>query len=305
MAFFSVLIANYNNGKYISTAIDSVLRQTFTDWEIVVVDDASDDDSAGIVGKYISAGYPVTLHRHEVRQGCGGTKNDCIAFSAGEICGFLDADDALAEDALAAMVEAHRNNPSVSLVYSRFYFCDPDLKIKRRADWVKPVPVGGTNLFHDQVMHFVSFKRAAYDKTEGIGRQFISAEDKDLYYKLEEVAPFLFLDRVLYYYRENRRGMSQFDNYASAQDNHLRVIESAIHRRQKSGFPSLTSSQHRVVKSRISLQRAELLVRLGYPLAMVVKWLFTSFFQCPWRYNLLRIKYFIQSCIRFRKTQKA
>ena len=45
---FSVLIANYNNGRYLQEAIDSVFSQTYTDWEIVIVDDASTDNSADI-----------------------------------------------------------------------------------------------------------------------------------------------------------------------------------------------------------------------------------------------------------------
>lgn len=304
MAFFSVLIANYNNGKYISAAIDSVIRQTFTDWEIVVVDDASDDDSISILDKYVSTGLPVTIHRHEKRQGCGGTKHDCIAFSSGEICCFLDSDDALTENALAVMAEAHRNNPSVSLVYSRFFYCDSDLNIKYPAEWVKPIPVGESNLFHDQVMHFVSFKRSAYNQTEGIDQQFFSAEDKDLYYKLEEVAPFLFVDHTLYLYRENRKGISQFDNYIKTQRFHFQVIANARQRREKTGFQSLTNSQHRLLKSRIFLQRAELLVTLKYPVADVFRCLIRSFSLFPFQYNLLRVKYLIQSCIQSKNIKK-
>ena len=298
MAVFSVLIANYNNANTISVAIDSVLRQTFTDWEIVIVDDGSADGSISIINKYIAAGHPVTLHRHEKNQGCGGTKNDCIAFSSGEICCFLDSDDALTDDALAVMAEAHRKNPLVSLVYSRFYYCDRDMNIQRRAEWVKSIPTGGTNLFHDQVMHFVSFKRSAYDQTEGIGRQFISAEDKDLYYKLEEAGPFLFVDKTLYLYRENSKGISQFVNYIMTQDNHLQVIENAMQRRVETGFRSLTNSQFRLVKSRIYLQRAELMVKLKYPRGDVFNWILNSFRIFPSKYNLLRIKYLLQSCLR-------
>jgi glycosyltransferase involved in cell wall biosynthesis len=305
MAFFSVLIANYNNGNYISVAIDSVIRQTFTDWEIVVVDDASDDDSIGIINKYIAAGYPVALHRHEETEGCGGTKNDCVTFSSGEICGFLDSDDALTPDALAVMAEAHRNHPSVSLVYSRFYYCDPGLNIRHRAEWVKPIPAGETNLMHDQVMHFVSFKRSAYNQTDGIDRQFISAEDKDLYYKLEEVGPFLFVDQTLYLYREHRKGISQFSNYIMTQDYHLQVIESAMQRREKNGFQALTNSQYRKVKSRIFLQRAELLAKLKYPVTSVCRWLLISFSLYPWQFNLLRAKYLMQSCFQSRNSPRA
>ena len=305
MALFSVLIANYNNGKYISAAIDSVLRQTFPDWEIIVVDDASDDDSVAIVNGYIEQGVAVRLFRHDHTEGCGGTKNDCIAFSTGEICCFLDPDDALTDDALAVMAEAHRKNPLVSLVYSRFYFCDTELNIKHRADWVKSIPAGETNLLHDQAMAFVTFKRSAYNKTEGIGRQYVSAEDKDLYYKIEEVAPFLFIDHTLYYYRENRKGMSQFQNYITAQNNHLSVIESAMQRRKRSGFRSLTPRQYKKIRGRIYLQRAELLVKLNYPTGDVFLWLLKSWKTYPWQFNFLRLNYLFRSCLWTVRSRKA
>lgn len=295
MAYFSVLIANYNNGRYLPAAIDSVLAQSFTDWEIVVVDDASTDDSLSVIASYQEKGYPIRLHRHMKNEGCGGAKNDCVAFSTGVLCAFLDPDDALTEDALETMVNAHREHPEVSLIYSRFWFCDTALKIKHRADWIKPIPKGETNLLHDQAMAFVSFKRAAYDQTDGIGRGYISAEDKDLYYKLEEVAPFHFIDKTLYYYRENRKGMSQFHNYVAAQDNHLQVIDAALHRRAAKGFRSLSSREHRIICGRIYLQRAELLIRLGFPKSEVWRWLIRSCRSAPLHFNALRIKYFIWS----------
>jgi hypothetical protein len=151
-------------------------------------------------------------------------------------------------------------------------------------------------------MAFVTFKRSAFNKTEGIGRNYISAEDKDLYYKLEEVAPFQFIDHTLYLYRENRRGMSQFQNYITAQDNHLAVIEETIRRRKGNGFRNLSSSEYRYVKSRIYLQRAELLVNLGYPTRQVLKWLLQSFVQHPVYFNPLRIKYLIKSCLQSKRT---
>lgn len=298
MPLFSVLIANYNNGRFIRRALESVLEQTFTDWELIVVDDASVDDSVEIINSYIAQDQRIRLFQHAANEGCGSTKRDCASNASGELCGFLDPDDALSADALAVMAGEHQRHPEVSMVYSRFWFCDPELNVRHPAQWVKSIPKGETNLFHDKIMHFVSFKKKAYDQTEGIGKQYSSAVDKDLYYKLEEVGPVRFVDRELYFYRENPKGMSQFHNYIAAQDNHFRVIESAMERRRKSGFPSLTSSQYRLIRSRIFMQRAELMLRLGYPAGEVFRWLRRSFSESPFSFNLLRIKYLFLSWSR-------
>ncbi len=295
MAHFSVLVANYNNGRFLHEAIQSVVLQTYKNWEIVIVDDGSTDGSLAVVEGLMDAGINIKLFKHNTKLGVGATKADCIAFSTGEIAGFLDPDDALTSDAIEVMVKAHQQYPACSLVYSRFYYCDTKLKITHRADWVKPIPTRGTNLLYDQAMAFVTFKRQAYNKTEGIGRHYLAAEDKDLYYKLEEVAPLVFIDEVLYLYRENPYGLSQFENYKTAQDFHLKVIECTMERRKKNGSPSITPMQYRKVKSRIFLQRGELLVKLHSPTREVIKWLCASFLQQPFLYNHLRLKYFFQS----------
>ncbi|NQV03758.1 MAG: glycosyltransferase family 2 protein [Bacteroidia bacterium] len=294
----SILLANYNNARYLSEAIDCVIRQSWSNWEIVVVDDGSKDHSIDVINTYIKKGLNIRLFRNKANQGCGATKHDCVLYAKGDICGFLDPDDLLTDNALEIMVEAHRDNPEASLIYSTHYFCSPDMKEKTLAWWVKPIPQGKTNLHADIIHHFVTFKKRLYDLTEGINKRYISAVDKDLYYKLEEQGPAIFIDRPLYYYRENEAGMSQFWKYSEAQENHLMVIRDALERRKRNGFKSLNFFQYRKVKSRIRLQQGEILMKLGAPVSSVTKWLVRSFLCHPLLYNHLRVKYFILSCFR-------
>ncbi len=119
---FSVLIANYNNADYLAQALDSVLNQTYTNWECLIIDDASTDYSKEIYDKYLVDNRIRVLYNAE-NKGCTYTKWRCIEESTGELCGFLDADDVLLPAALEVMVEAHKNN-EVSIVSSRYYSCD-------------------------------------------------------------------------------------------------------------------------------------------------------------------------------------
>lgn len=96
---FSVLIANYNNGKYLMDAIDSVWRQTYTHWEIILVDDASTDNSKELY-KELEKDNRIHIYYNEENRGCGYTKRRCADLANGELCGFLDPDDALTDDAL-------------------------------------------------------------------------------------------------------------------------------------------------------------------------------------------------------------
>ena len=88
-ALFSILIANYNNGRYLQEAIDSVLAQTYTNWEIVLVDDKSTDQSFEIYEKY-KDDYRFRFFYNDQNMGCGYTKRRCVSMAKGDLCGFLD-----------------------------------------------------------------------------------------------------------------------------------------------------------------------------------------------------------------------
>lgn len=200
---FSVLIANYNNGVYLDEAIDSIKAQTYKDWEIIIVDDCSTDNSAVIYKKY-ETDTRIQIYFNDKNHGCGYTKRRCAELAHGDICGFLDPDDTLTTDALEVMVEAHRTDEELSLVYSRHNVCDEKMNFIRVSHQQREYPEGGSFLNGDGgVSAFASFKTSLYRKTEGINPEFLRAIDHDLYFKMEEQGHFLFVDRVLYNYRTN------------------------------------------------------------------------------------------------------
>ena len=125
---FSVLIANYNNGKYLMEAIESVRQQTYTNWEIILVDDGSTDNSADLY-KELQKDERIHIFFNDENKGCGYTKRRCVELAQGELCGFLDADDALTTDALQEMVQAHKDNEDAGLIHSRYYESSKDLEI--------------------------------------------------------------------------------------------------------------------------------------------------------------------------------
>ena len=208
---FSVLIANYNNGKYLQEAIESVLAQTYVNWEIVIVDDDSTDQSRSVYEKY-KEDDRIHVYYNEENKGCGYTKNRCVELAKGTICGFLDADDLLLPDALRIHVAAHEHHPDCSCVFSRYYHCDENLEEKTPLR-VLVIPEGETYFTHRDYMpeHFTSFKREMYLQTSGIDIMLKAAVDQDLYFKLEEIAPVVVLEDITYLYRRNGNQVSYSD----------------------------------------------------------------------------------------------
>jgi glycosyltransferase involved in cell wall biosynthesis len=236
---FSVLIASYNNGNFLPEAIDSVLRQSYSNWEIIIVDDSSTDDSFAIVQQFKN-NNKIKFFLNEANKGCGYTKKRCAELASGEILGYLDPDDSIDSCALEIMVEAHLKHQSHSLIYSTHNICDKDLNVLEVSPNIGAIPPGRTSLGYKdkKISHFASFKKLFYQRTEGINPALRRAVDQDLYYKLEEAGSILFIEKPLYNYRIHTGGISNYDGRSKAVYWNLVVQKETILRRIKLNYPS-------------------------------------------------------------------
>lgn len=207
----SILIANYNNGRYLMDAINSVRRQSYHNWEIIIVDDCSTDNSAEIY-KHLDNDGRIKVFTNERNMGCGYTKRRCVEQANGDICGFLDPDDILAENAIQMMVAEFEKHPDASLINSTCYITDEHMNVVSISSYGCPIPEGQSFLtYRKGISHFTTFKRMCYEQTEGIDPIMLRAVDHDLYYKLEEVGNVYYMDKPLYYYRQNSNSISLGD----------------------------------------------------------------------------------------------
>ncbi len=229
---FSVLIANYNNSRFLGTALKSVLEQSYPHWEIILVDDGSTDHFEEAISPF-KADKRIRIFRNDKNEGCGYTKRKCAVHASGSVLAFLDPDDALHPEALGIMMQAHRERPECSLIYSTHYVCNDALIAKRIADYPRALPPQTTYLLlHDgSIHHFASFKKNAYLQTSGISPLNNKAVDQDLYYKLEETGAVFFINKSLYYYRIHRDSISNMGKEAEAVLHHYSIIEEACLRR--------------------------------------------------------------------------
>lgn len=208
---FSVLIANYNGGRFLRECIDSVLKQTYTNWEIILVDDGSSDNSQSIYNAF-AHDERIKIFKRNENQGCTYTKAECIKYAKGNLCGFLDSDDILAPHALEYMVKAHIN-PLVSIVSSRYKIINEhgDVIGENRLLDLRNKSYLETRDYSPE--HFVSFKKSAYDMTKGLDIIHKLGDDQELYLLLEEVGEWIVLDKMLYYYRINNTSVSKIKTF--------------------------------------------------------------------------------------------
>lgn len=239
---FSILMANYNNGIFIKESIESVIKQTRKNWELIIIDDASTDNSVELIKPYLKD-KRIQLSVNNKNLGCGGTKKRCAELASGEVFCILDPDDVLRENALEIIAKAYEDNPNCGFIYSTHYECGSDLAVKRIAGWVGDLEPGKTNLHTHKTSAFRTFTRSVYEKTSGIDAEQKRAVDKDLIFKLEEVTKLKFINQPLYFYRQHENNISLNNNAAEAKMFNIHAKYKAYQRRLKSGFYNLTAEE--------------------------------------------------------------
>lgn len=230
---FSILVASFNNGKYIRESFDSIKRQTYKNFEVIILEDCSADNSLDIINEYVKSDERFKVFFNEKNMGVGFTKNKIITLASGDICGLFDPDDILEPNALAIMVESHLKNQDASIISSRVRYCDENMIPIYETDH-KHVEVN-TNLFFNfesVITHFSTFKKDAYFKTSGINPYLKIAEDQDLYLKLYEVGNSIQLDVVLYNYRKNPSSIMNSNKLQVARYWHMVAAINAAQRRK-------------------------------------------------------------------------
>lgn len=123
---FSVIVPLYNKAPYVRKALDSIISQTFTDWECIIVDDGSIDNSAAICEEFIhpfirSSVHPIRLIK-QANSGVAAARNNGVKASHGEYLCFLDADDWWEPTYLEEMDRLIKEYPNAGLYGCDYYY---------------------------------------------------------------------------------------------------------------------------------------------------------------------------------------
>jgi len=118
----TVVMPCYNSARFISASVSSILLQSFVDFELIIVDDGSTDDSALIIKRLAATDPRIVLVMHDRNYGASCSRNDGLRIAKGEFVGFCDADDLWVPSKLEHQVASLLNNESFDIAY-----CDSDI----------------------------------------------------------------------------------------------------------------------------------------------------------------------------------
>ncbi len=111
----SVLMTSYNREKYIRESIDSILRQDYKDFELIIVDDASTDSTWDIINEYTLRDKRVKAYRNSKNLGDYPNRNQAANYATGEFIKYLDSDDIMSSNCLSEMVSKMDSYPNAAL----------------------------------------------------------------------------------------------------------------------------------------------------------------------------------------------
>ena len=137
----SVLITCFNYGAYVGQAMDSALEQTYPPGEIIVSDDASQDNSCDVVESYIGRGLPIQLLRNP-HGGMAANLNAAYCHCSGDIICLLDADDTFLPGKIEAVVEAFRAHPRAGFAIHRASLVDNQKRARGIYPLLSALPSG-------------------------------------------------------------------------------------------------------------------------------------------------------------------
>ena len=135
MSFFSIVMPVYNGEKYITEMLEGIRRQTFTDWELVVVDDCSEDGTREIVSAAEEKDSRIRLVCMERNDGVSAARNSGISEASGKYLWFVDADDRVDPQLLQKVWESLQKNPAKLTVFGlaeEYYNAGGQLQYSRR-----------------------------------------------------------------------------------------------------------------------------------------------------------------------------
>jgi glycosyltransferase involved in cell wall biosynthesis len=243
-----------DGGEYIGAAIESVLAQTYDDFELVVVDDGSTDGTREVVRGFDDP--RVTLVEDERNLGVAASRNRGANRVGGELLAFIDHDDVWQPSKLQRHVSAHRAT-GADLVYSDVREVAADGTVLRERTFPDPRPAGPPLvrqlLFGGGAvivtMSCVSVTRNAWTEVGGQQARFSVSEDIDLYVRLAGAHAFTRVPEPLVAKRSHDANIS--DDYRAIYRHHERILARALEQ-----YPYLDGADERHKRARMAYRRA-------------------------------------------------
>ena len=219
MAIVSIIIPCYNQGQFIDKAVDSVLQQTLTDIEIIIVNDGSTDRETN--DKLAAYNRPKTRVITTENQGLAAARNSGIREAKGKYILPLDADDRIGPTYLEIAAKLLGSRPDLGIVYCRAWLFGAD-----EAEWLLPEFSLKEMLLENLIFCTAVFRREDWEKVGGYDPKMVHGwEDYDFWLALLEMGREVYrIPRILFYYRVTENSMVRSSSRMQKLDTFVKIF---------------------------------------------------------------------------------
>jgi glycosyltransferase involved in cell wall biosynthesis len=210
----SVVVPSYNAASYLPDSIESVIAQTYTGWELVIVDDGSTDDTPSVIRPYAERLQDKLRYVYQSNRGLPAARNTGIRNARGEFIALLDADDVYLPSRLERGVALMDSDPEIGLLHARVARIDA-------RNVVVSKPVHRAKYLSGNIAHHVFtrrahllcptilFRKSCVDQVGFFDETMRATEDRDLWFRIAEHYRVGYIDEILAYYRLSPGAMSR------------------------------------------------------------------------------------------------
>lgn len=240
----TVIIPTYNSAQYLSAAVESVLQQTFKDFELLIIDDGSKDNTSELAKTFSDK----VRYIYQENAGVSEARNHGIKVSKGKYVAFLDADDTWLPTKLEKQIDALRNNSEYKFCFSDFVGVNQNLQpIEMKRGRLVDSAIKDLLLRGNVVGSIctVLCERELFDKVGGFDPKLSQCADWDMWIRIATLTDFLFIDEQLVTYRQHDSNMSR--NAILLEQDSLSVLEKGF---SMDGVPKEIKNKRRVAFAR-------------------------------------------------------
>lgn len=262
---FSIIVPSYNYAHFIGDCLDSVLAQTSGDWECLVMDNASTDNTEAVVASYVQRDSRIVYEKLNSNEGPSHARNAALQKAKGEFILFLDADDLIAPEKLAHAAEVF-NRQSVDLVFSDYAFFKAHkgqiTNTYRFSDAFKPGTIAqgavqqklsGGNVF---AISCIITRKSILQSAGAFDEAINYNEDWDLWLRIA-------IAKAVFYYDNRANGITLIRNHqGSHSKDQLKMYLAGLYVCHKN-YQALTASQQKAFDKKIRDHRHKLKLMLA------------------------------------------
>lgn len=210
----SIILPFYNEKDFISETIASIKKQTFTDWELLIIVDSEEEQMKDFIKELINGEEKITVIYNEKNLGITKSLNKGLQKANGTFIARIDADDVAHENRLLKQYNFLKNNLEVGVVGSWGNVIDSEGNIIGAIEnAISNKKITRNILFKNQFIHSsVMFRKSLIEKFGGYNEAFLRSQDYELWLRLRKKTQFHNIAEPLIYYRSHSKSITQTKN---------------------------------------------------------------------------------------------